>query len=97
MAAQLVKRRADGNLEAIAIKEKPWMNGSTLHVKFLGGTSGERDKVREQAGWWTDAANLRFMFDDAPNAESALHSIRPMVRGPMSARTAKRSPRMSLR
>jgi hypothetical protein len=38
-------------------------------VKFLGGTSKEQTKVREQAGWWMEVANLRFEFDDAANAE----------------------------
>ena len=69
MTPHPVKRRADGRLEAIAIKEKPWMNGSTLHVKFLGGTSVEHSKVQKQAGWWMEVANIRFVFDNAPMAE----------------------------
>jgi len=56
-------------MRAIAIKEKPWMNGSTLHVKFLGGTSGEQTTAREQAGWWMEVANIQFVFDNVPDAE----------------------------
>jgi hypothetical protein len=45
------------------------MNGSTLHVRFIGGTNAQKAKAKEQAGWWTQVANLRFVFDDAPSAE----------------------------
>jgi hypothetical protein len=45
------------------------MNGSTLHVKFLGGSSSKKATAREQANWWAEHANLKFEFDDAPNAE----------------------------
>jgi hypothetical protein len=45
------------------------MNGSTLHVKFLGGNTSEKATAREQANWWMVHANLKFEFDDAPNAE----------------------------
>jgi hypothetical protein len=45
------------------------MNGTTLHVRFLAGTTTQKAKVREQAGWWSKVANLSFVFDDAPNAE----------------------------
>jgi hypothetical protein len=67
MAAQPV-RMIGGRIRAIAVKEKPWLNGSTLHVKFLGGTQGERATAREQAGWWMEVANIKFVFDDAPDA-----------------------------
>jgi hypothetical protein len=61
--------RIGGRTRAIAIKEKPWMNGSTLHVQFLGGTAAARKLVKEQAGWWTEHANLKFEFDNALNSE----------------------------
>jgi hypothetical protein len=69
MAAHRVMRMADGHVRAISPIGKTWINGSTLHVKFLEGTSKERAKVREQAGWWTEVANLKFEFDDASDAE----------------------------
>jgi len=45
------------------------MNGSSLRVRFLAGTSAEQQLVREQAGWWTDHANLTFDFGTAPDAD----------------------------
>jgi hypothetical protein len=35
----------------------------------MGGTTAQKAKVREQAGWWTEHANLTFDFNDAPGAE----------------------------
>ena len=61
--------RAAGRTRAIAPIGKTWMNGSTLRVRFIGGTAAQKAKVREQAGWWTAHANLKFAFDDAPDAE----------------------------
>jgi hypothetical protein len=61
--------RRDGRLRAIAIKEKPWVNGSTLHVRFMGGNAQQQKLVKEEAGWWTEHANLIFAFDQSPNAE----------------------------
>ncbi|MCC6535082.1 MAG: pre-peptidase C-terminal domain-containing protein [Burkholderiales bacterium] len=61
--------RKGGRVRAIAPIGKTWMNGSTLRVKFLGGSAAQRAKVREQAGWWADHANLTFEFDDSANAE----------------------------
>ena len=61
--------RTRGGERAIAPIGKTWMNGSTLRVRFLGGTAGEQATAREQAGWWGQAANLKFDFNDAPNAE----------------------------
>ncbi|WP_418314857.1 M12 family metallopeptidase [Piscinibacter sakaiensis] len=61
--------RRGGSLRAILVASKMWMNGSTLRVRFLGGTAEQRAKVREQAGWWSAHANLKFDFNDAPDAE----------------------------
>ena len=61
--------RVRGATRAIAPIGKTWMNGSTLRVRFIGGTANERAIAREQAGWWEKAANLHFEFDNAPNAE----------------------------
>jgi hypothetical protein len=58
-----------GRVRAIAPVGKTWMNGSTLRVRFLGGTAAQQRIVKEQAGWWTEHANLRFEFGDAPDAE----------------------------
>jgi hypothetical protein len=59
-----------GRARAIAPRDKPWMNGSELTVRFMGGTTAQRSKVREQAQWWLDAGvNLTFTFGDRPDAK----------------------------
>ena len=45
------------------------MNGSTLHVRFLGGTAAQQNLVKEQAAWWTAVANIKFEFDNSLNSE----------------------------
>ena len=61
--------RAKGRTRAITPIGKTWMNGSRLQVRFIGGTSAQKNTVREQAGWWTQHANLTFDFNDAPGAD----------------------------
>jgi len=61
--------RRGGSTRAIMPIGKLWMNGSTLRVRFIGGTAAQRAKAREQALWWTEFANLNFDFNDAPDAE----------------------------
>ena len=58
-----------GRTRAISPIGKTWMNGSTLHVRFMGGSATQRSTAREQAKWWTDVCNLQIVFDDAPNAD----------------------------
>lgn len=60
-----------GGLRAVIFHRKLWINGSTLRVRFMGGTPQQQALVREQARWWTDLAhaNLRFEFNNAPDAE----------------------------
>ncbi|MGE0348600.1 M12 family metallopeptidase [Hydrogenophaga sp.] len=61
--------RSGGRTRAIALLGKLWMNGSTLRVRFMGGTPEQHAKVREQAAWWTAHANLVFDFNNAADAE----------------------------
>jgi hypothetical protein len=60
-----------GGLRAVIFHRKLWINGSTLRVRFMGGTPQQQALVQEQARWWTDLAhaNLRFEFNNAPDAE----------------------------
>lgn len=58
-----------GRTRAIAPIGKTWMNGSTLRVRFMGGTPAQQAVAREQAGWWTQVANLKLQFNNAPDAE----------------------------
>ncbi len=66
---QLTSPARGGRVRAVAPIGKTWMNGSVLHVRFLGGTPSQKAQVHEEAGWWTDVANLHFVFDDSPQAE----------------------------
>jgi hypothetical protein len=58
-----------GPPRAIIDFRRLWVNGSTLQVRFLGGTGTQHDLVKEQADWWTQHANLNFDFNNAANAE----------------------------
>lgn len=61
--------RRGGTTRAIMPIGKLWMNGSTLRVRFIGGSAQQHAKTREQAAWWSEFANLRFDFNNAPDAE----------------------------
>ncbi len=69
MRLQRTTRGAQGRTRAVSPIGKTWMNGSTLRVRFIDGTPAEQKIAREQAGWWSQVANLRFDFNNAPNAE----------------------------
>lgn len=69
MRFQAATRGPEGRVRAISPIGKTWMNGSTLRVRFMGGTSAEQAVAREQAGWWAQVANLKFDFNNASDAE----------------------------
>lgn len=58
-----------GTLRAVLEFRKLWVNGSTLRVRFMGGTPEQQRLVQTQAQWWTEHANLRFEFNNASDAE----------------------------
>ncbi len=58
-----------GRTRAIIVVRKMWINGTILHVRFMGGTDEQHQIVKDQAKWWTQHANLTFVFDDAPDAD----------------------------
>ncbi|MGV1007708.1 MAG: pre-peptidase C-terminal domain-containing protein [Dermatophilaceae bacterium] len=64
----MAHRRTSGDRAIIPIG-KLWMNGTTLRVRFLGGTPEQQAKATEQASWWMQCANLHFVFGDDPGAE----------------------------
>jgi hypothetical protein len=67
---QSVTRPRGGDVfRAVSEFRKRWINGSTLRVRFMGGTAAQRASVREQAQRWTEHANLTFEFSDAPDAD----------------------------
>jgi len=51
-----------GPVRAIAPIETIWPNGSTLRVKFLGGTAAERATVERVASEWMKHANVKLQF-----------------------------------
>jgi len=61
--------RRGGRVRAISPIGKTWINGSTLQVRFLGGSAAQQATAKEQANWWTQFANLKFDFNNAANAE----------------------------
>ncbi len=54
---------------AIIIPNRVWPNGSKLRVQFLGGSAAQQAKVREQAQWWSQVANVTFEFGTDPQSE----------------------------
>ena len=54
---------------ALFVFRKMWINGSNLHVRFLEGTPRQQAIAEEQASWWTEHANLKFIFDNATDAQ----------------------------
>ncbi len=66
---QRMRRLRGGPSRAIIDIRRLWVNGSTLQVRFMGGTAAQHDLAKEQASWWTEHANLNFDFNNAPDAE----------------------------
>ncbi len=62
-------RSVHGRLRAISPKNKQWINGSTIRVRFLEGTTADKAKVQEVATEWTRYANLKFDFTEDPTAQ----------------------------
>lgn len=54
---------------AIAPNGKSWQNGANLRVRFIGATEQQRALVKQFAPTWSDFANVKFVFDDSPQAE----------------------------
>jgi len=66
---QAPPRRGGGPQRAILVISKMWVNGSTLSVRFMDGTSEQHDLVQQFAPEWSEFANIRFDFDGRPDAE----------------------------
>ncbi|MDH3403591.1 MAG: M12 family metallopeptidase [Acidobacteriota bacterium] len=66
---QLQREGAAGRSRAISLIGKQWPNGSTIRVRFLGGSASQKDLVRDVAPQWTQHANLEFAFTEDPTAE----------------------------
>ncbi|MGG3159772.1 M12 family metallopeptidase [Priestia megaterium] len=57
------------NKEIAVIKEYLWEPGQTIHVRFLDGLPEVQEKVKKHAKKWEEYANIKFNFDDSPDAE----------------------------
>ncbi len=62
---------ASGNVPARAALAalKRWDVGSTLSIKFLEGTSDQKEKVKKFAVEWSEYANIMFDFNDSADAQ----------------------------
>lgn len=58
-----------GRQRALSPIGRSWLNGSTLQVRFIGGTEAQRAKVKLQASWWSDVANIHFEWNQSAQAE----------------------------
>ncbi len=56
-------------MRAIIVISKMWPNGSTLGVRFMGGTDAQQQQAQSEALLWTEHANLTFDFNDRKDAE----------------------------
>jgi hypothetical protein len=66
---QQTMRTRGGPSRAVFEFKKMWINGSTLRVRFMGGTAAQQAKTKTQALWWSDHANLKFDFNNAADAD----------------------------
>ena len=60
---------AERRTRAAIVVAKRWPSGSTLRVRFIGGTPAQHAEVKRFAPEWCQHANLRLEFNDAPDAE----------------------------
>ncbi|MBI4755837.1 MAG: peptidase [Betaproteobacteria bacterium] len=65
----VIRPRGADRSRAVFEFRKMWINGSTLRVRFIGGTSAQRARAREQALWWTQHASLSVEFGNAADSE----------------------------
>src|SRR5258706_8832349 len=50
------------SLSAASLRNRIWPNGTSLRVKFIGGSDFVRGKVRYYSQTWSNYANMRFVF-----------------------------------
>jgi hypothetical protein len=66
---RFARLRMLGPSRAAVLRAKKWPNGSTLRVSFIGGNSTQQDIVRQFAPQWSQHANLKLDFTNAPDAD----------------------------
>jgi serralysin len=60
--AQTCTEIGPSSLSAASIRNRVWPNGTSLRVKFIGGSDFVRAKVRYYSQTWSNYANIRFVF-----------------------------------
>ncbi|MEE9446757.1 MAG: M12 family metallopeptidase [Arenicellales bacterium] len=68
-AHNIMRAASPGKAGAISLKNKAWINGSTIRIRFVSGTQAQKDMVMDFAPKWTEFANLTFEFTDDMDAE----------------------------
>lgn len=63
-----IPKQGTGELMAVEISKK-WLPGHFLRVRFLNGTATQKAKCQLHAKKWEKYANIKFVFNDSPNAE----------------------------
>lgn len=58
-----------GRTRAIMPIGKRWPNGTTLGIRFLGGTTAQQEEVARVAVEWEKHTSLKLAFNEAPDAE----------------------------
>ena len=71
LTARLPRANSSGHVRAGAaiLKSKRWKKGSTLTIRFLEGTTAQKNKVKKLAVEWTQYANLKFAFSNSRDAQ----------------------------
>lgn len=67
--ARLPGAGIDAPLALAALTGKLWKPGRTLRVRFLDGDPAIQKRIEPFAQEWTKYANIKFVFDNDPNAE----------------------------
>ncbi|WP_422089469.1 M12 family metallopeptidase [Tenacibaculum ovolyticum] len=57
-----MKKAEGGKARAVSYPSKHWVNGQTIRVKFLSGTTRFQAKVKEYASEWEKYANIKFQW-----------------------------------
>lgn len=65
---QQLRQVKNGTDRAISLIGKQWPNGSTISIRFMDGTTEQKELVKKHAVEWTEHANLKFDFTDDPTA-----------------------------
>jgi serralysin len=67
--SELYQPQSNDDTRAAVMVEKLWEAGRTLRIRFLDGDGVLQRKVAQFSQEWSEYANIRFAFDDDPNAQ----------------------------